>query len=160
MQLIFAILPFFVNAYVATACTVTNVYQVQTNITPATSIVNSVSSGDPVGMSTYTCSLPPIPTRPGLNKTISVQPRQPIPEQPFPSNPHIASIAVRQTDSEQLPTGICGFDLANGHTLNAQCTLGFGVVNSFVPLEKCITNSCGDLSVSTSTPVAFIYYEC
>jgi hypothetical protein len=111
-------------------------------------------------MFTYTCSLPPIPTRPGLNKTISVQPCQPIPKQPFPLNPYIALIAIWQTDSKQLPTGICGFDLANGYTLNAQCTFRFGVINLFVPLKKCIINSCKDLSISTLTLVAFIYYEC
>ena len=64
---------------------------------------------------------------------------------------------IRQTNSEQLPNSLCGFNLdsANEHTLDAQCTLGSGLINSVVPLEKCITNTCGDLSVSTSIAAAF-----
>jgi len=69
-------------------------------------------------------------------------------------------LQIRQTDSEQLPNDICGFDLVNGHTLNAQCTLGTGLVSSFVPLEKCITNICGELSFLTSGGFSTTCNEC
>jgi hypothetical protein len=53
-----------------------------------------------------------------------------------------------------LPNSLCAFNLdsTNDHTIDAQCDIGPAIVSSKVALEKCITNSLGQLQVSSLTP--------
>ena len=58
-------------------------------------------------------------------------------------------LRVRQATFD-LPNSLCAFNLdsANDHTIDAQCDTGFAIVDSKVPLEGCLTNINGELSVS------------
>jgi hypothetical protein len=62
-------------------------------------------------------------------------------------------LRVRQTTLD-LPNSLCAFNLdsANDHTIDAQCDTGFAIVSSKVPLEECLTNISGELSVSALDP--------
>ena len=57
-------------------------------------VITAISVAGPGVSASITCPLP-TPAKPSLTETSPVQRRQPIPKQPLPSNPHIASIAAR-----------------------------------------------------------------